>query len=320
MRLNSRRLNPLYPLFMAVCLALPMPVLATASGFTADDLTTAAKAGAEDPATVTARQLAAATDTLRAAFVLNPETAWTTLTRDERNTLQTALGPDVINRPVELAWLMRGAAVRVGNAQAGEISALYNPVGDAWLLLGWARASGEWRVINAALVPGSRLRRKDEVSDWTKQSGSMLEALAASHAGALDRFVALTDNESANNLFIALAATRAEDRAAVYARADQWLATLAGWKRDAARAKSWADLRAILVEGEANAGSVARLPAPVRASLIPVGAIAQEDGAALLLVSPLYPELMVEADFDGSGTNFKSLTLLNLAHSKGTGK
>ena len=158
MRLNSQRL---YPLFMVACLVLPM--LATASGstsgFTADDLSNAARAGAEDQATVTARQLAAATDTLRAAFVLNPETAWTTLTRDERNTLQTALGPDVIHRPVELAWLMRGAAVRVGNAQAGEISALYNPVGDAWLLLGWARASVEWRVINAALVPGSRLRR-----------------------------------------------------------------------------------------------------------------------------------------------------------------
>ena len=97
-------------LLFAVCLAVSTSAFAAPGGFTADDMAVAARVGQEDGAIATARELAAATDTLRAAFVLNPETAWTILSSDERAVLQSALGPDAINRAVELAWLMRGGA------------------------------------------------------------------------------------------------------------------------------------------------------------------------------------------------------------------
>lgn len=306
----------LKPLFLFTLLFGAVPSYA-GTGFTAEDLVVAGKFDDDTALTGQTRQLAAATDTLRAAFVLNPETAWTTLTPDERAALQAALGPDAIDKPVELAWLMRSASVRVGNLAAGPITALYHSVGDAWLLLGWARAAGEWRVINAALIPGSRLRSVDEAGDWTTASGSTLAALGAAHIGGLNRFVAMTDSSSADDLFIALAATQQEDSAAVYTRAGQWLGTLAGWKRDNERAKSYASLHASLVKGDASIGAAANLPTPVRASLTPVGAIAQGDGSALLMASPLFPELMVAANFDAAGTSFKTLSLVNLARAQG---
>lgn len=309
----------LKPLLLLTLLVSAAPLYA-GSGFTAEDLVAAGKPGGDTALSAQARQLAAATDTLRAAFVLNPETAWTTLTPDERAALQAALGPDAIDRPIELAWLMRSAAVRVGNLAAGPITALYHPVGDAWLLLGWARASGEWRVTNAALIPGSRLRNVDEAGDWTTASGPTLTALGAAHVGALGRFVAMTDNVSANDLFIALATTRQEDSEAVYTRAGQWLSTLAGWKRDDDRAKSYALLHTSLVKGDASTGAAANLPTPVRASLTPVGAITQDDGSALLMASPLFPELMVAANFDAAGTSFKTLSVVNLARDQGVGQ
>ena len=307
-------------LLFAVCLAVSTSAFAAPGGFTADDMAVAARVGQEDGAIATARELAAATDTLRAAFVLNPETAWTILSSDERAVLQSALGPDAINRAVELAWLMRGAAVRVGDLAAGPMTALYNPVGDGWLLLGWARVSGEWRLANAALVPGARLRLGDETGDWTVQPGYYLTALASSHDQALDRFVALTRNSSARELFLALVPTRTGDRAAVYERAGQWLNSLAGWKRDPDRAAAYVHLRAMLAEGGKSAGPVANFPAPVRASLTPLGAITYEGGTSLLMASPLFPEITIAAEFDVGGGNFKSLSVTNLAQARGTGQ
>lgn len=78
-------------LLFVCCLVFPMSASVAQIGFSADDLTAAAKAKSNDPSVVLGRQLVAATDTLRAAFVLNPETAWTILSADERVILQNAL-------------------------------------------------------------------------------------------------------------------------------------------------------------------------------------------------------------------------------------
>jgi hypothetical protein len=306
---------------LAAAIALPADA-GTPHGFSAADLAAAGKTAQANDTVVEARQLAAATDTLRAAFILNPRTAWTTLTPDERATLQNALGEWAAGDDIELAWFMRGAAVRVGTPAGGAMTGLYNPVADAWLLLGWARSGGEWRVIEAAITPGARLRPASEGADWTARAGVTARVLASAHQLALHSFDELTGEARSTDVFAALTLTRDEDRPEVHGRIDRWLGTLAGWRRDPARMKAFQELRgqiigrrvgAIAVSDKQPLLDVMSLPLNVRTSLTPVAAIAHDDGASLLMVSPLFPSLMVMADFGGDA-RLKGLGIVDLTH------
>lgn len=307
-------------------IALPIPSFAAVAGFSTDDLAAAAEAAPLDAQIATARQLAAATATIRAAFVLNPATADTLLSRDERMVLERALGMDDGDQAVRIAWLMRASAVRVGLSPSADVTALYNPVADAFLLLRWARASGEWRIVAAALTPSARLLPQADAADWTVQQGEFLTALARTHNRALNQFALLTKTYSATDLFLALLPHRATDQAQVYGRIDTWLGTLIGWRGDAAQLSAWQALHKSIVEGResgflvadrAQVLNVTGLPVAIRGSLTPVAAIAHDAGSSLLLVSPLFPELLIAADFAAPGVmDLQALALVNLARSE----
>ena len=287
-------------------LAAASPVFA-AGGFTTADLDAAALR-ATDARLVQARELAAATDTLRAAFVLNPDTAWTAMTADERAAVQGAFGNDVGARREELSWLMRSARVRVGTGEARDVSGLYSPVAQAWLLLRWARVGGQWRVTGAALIPARRLAA---ATDWTERSEAPAAALALAAREADEDFASVTQYQAAPAIFEQLAATRAEDRDAVMTSCTKWVASIAGWRQNPARFATWRGLHGELAEARGVPAAIARLPQPVRASLTPAASVATTTGTQLLIVSPLFPGLVVAADFP-EGNPTPTMALIDL--------
>ena len=283
-----------------------------ARGFSTRDMESAARTTI-DPDLAEAREKRAEADTLRAAFVLDPTAAAAVLSEDERVVLDTAFGPPTQLRDAELRWFMRSASVRVTPGSKG-MSGLYNPIADVWLLLDWSRVGGSWRLIEAALVPGAELRPEPESASWRDAPGLYTVALANAKALAAARFDQLPEVTANKDLFAALAARRRTLQRRSFERIDAMLGSVGTWIRDPAH--SWAALRREVVEGKA-APTMSSLPLPivVRASLTPAAAIMRPDGASLLLVSPLDPDIVVTADFaDTSSTGRATLGLINLGN------
>jgi hypothetical protein len=258
---------------IAALLLLVMPVAVSAEGL-GEAVPTLAPTVATD------------TETLRAAFVLNPETAWTLMTASERMALQTAFGNVAAARSVEIAWFMRGASTAVGN---NGMSGLYNPLADAWLLMVWARVGGVPRVVQAALVPAERLGPGE---GFTAREGDVGAALAAARTDRLAQFEDLTTNATAGAILSALAPTRIADRTIVIDRAARWLATLAGWQQAPGQPEAWARLRAEMLRGRKRGHELALLPKVARETMTPVGVVTHGGGEAVLMMSPLSPALV----------------------------
>jgi len=299
--------------------ALLLATQSAPTGFSAEELArrtaTADTAEASAPRaglTPEQRERGAQSDTLRAGFVLDPAVAWETLSPDEADVLHRAFGPDRATAGAEIAWFMRGAAVR---AAGEDLAGLYHPVADVWLLLHWERAGGVPRVIDAALVPGDALRPPAEAAAWTGDGRNYALALAEADARATARFAALPTVTDSGFLFAALAADRPVHRERALAALRQWVGSLASWAVEPVRRDAWRALHADLSRGGATAGPAASLPMAVRASLAPAAAIEGPDGVSLLLVSPLYPTLYVTADFGPAGAGGRpQLSILNLAN------
>lgn len=292
----------------AAATAQPAPT-APPQGFNAEAL--AQRLARSDAASAEARERAAETDLFRAGFTLDPARAWATLSNNEAETLHRALGPERGWEAAELAWFMRGAAVRV----AGEdLAGLYNPVADVWLLLRWERAGGGLRIVEAALVPGASVRPAAEAGAWTGSGALYGIALAEADALAAVRFVQLPGSVGSDLLFSGVAEARNELRGRAHGAIRRWVGGLAAWSSDPARRSAWAALHRRLLDGGSGAGAAARLPTQVRASLTPVAAIDVHGAPSLLLVSPLYPSLYVTADFPAGVGARAELNILNLAN------
>jgi hypothetical protein len=257
-----------------------------------------------------ARERAAESDSLRAAFTLDPAAAWRTLSDGEAETLHRALGPDRPLSDADLTWFMRSAAVRVAG---DDLAGLYNPLADVWLLLRFARSGGVLRVADAALVAGDVLRPRAEAASWTSSAGLYGVALAEADSRAAARFAVLPAVASSDLLFNALTERREEQRGRALSAIRRWVASLSPWGSNQARGDAWRALHPDLSEGGPGAGAAARLPMAVRASLAPAAAIEGPDGPSLLLVSPLYPSLYVTADYDPALSR-PQLAILNLAN------
>ena len=294
-----------YALILALALAAPAQAQDT-KGFTAGDLSAAARAGRPSPALADMREFAAQTEVVRAGFVLDPAGAWGLLSPSEARTLHVAFGPQRPTGDDAIQWFMRGAEASAGN---GDMTGLYNPLADVWLVLRWDRIGGRPRIADAVFLPGSAVNGGGGQT-WTQSPGPYADALARNAAVAHIAF-ALLDSGPFFDAFASVK-TPASDQA--YQSVTAWMGSLRPWGEDKARLKQWQALHRDLAEGKTG-GTVAALPPKVRATLVPMGAITSADGPALLLVSPLAPQMVVAADYNGHGR--PKLSLINLANAGG---
>lgn len=276
-------------------LALLAPALLTlqsappVGGFSADDLAGRAGAHGNSRVATATRRRAAATDMLRAAFVLDMASAWRGLAPDERAQLRLAVGPDAPLTAPAMGWFMHGASVRLAGR---ELAGLYNPIADVWLVLHWRTSGGAPRIAAAFLVPGGALRPADEAGAWSERDGPYAAALATADAQAAARFLALGEAWPAEALVDRLARERGALRDGAFARITPWLGGLRSWQRSPA----WTRLQSRLVAADGFAATLASMPLAVRRSLVPLGAIQRADGGSLLLGSPLAPGRIVAVD------------------------
>lgn len=236
-----------------------------------------------------ARRQAAATDMLRAAFVLDMASAWRGLAPDERAQLRLAVGPEAPVTAPALGWFMHGAAVRVAGA---DLAGLYNPIADVWLVLHWRASAGAPRIAAAFLVPGAALRPANEAGRWSESDGPYTAALATADARAAARFLELGEAGPADALVDWLGPQRAALRQQAFAQIAPWLGGLQSWQRS----DGWTRLRTRLVAADGFAASLSAMPLAIRRSLIPLGAMRGADGNSLLLGSPLAPGRIVAVD------------------------
>lgn len=271
------------PLLIAMQSAPP------AGGFSADDLAGRMSGAADTRIAGATRERAAATDMLRAAFVLNMAAAWRGLAPDDRGQLRLAVGPEAPVTAPALGWFMHGASVRLSGR---ELAGLYNPIADVWLVLHWRSSAGAPRIAAAFLVPGAALRPADEAVGWNTSDGPYAAALATADARAAARFIELGEAGPPEALVDRLARERVALRGRAFAQIVPWLGGLQSWQRSA----GWTRLQPRLVAADGFAASLSSLPAAVRRSLIPLGAIQRADGGSLLLGSPLAPGRIVGID------------------------
>lgn len=296
-----------YALIFALALAVPAHAGDTPTkGFTAGDLKSAAAQTARpSPALGDAREFAAQAEVVRAAFVLKPAAGWSVLTPSEARILRLAFGP---GRPLgddAIQWFMRGASASAGN---GDMVGLYNPLADVWLVLRWDRIGGSPRIRDAVFLPGRAVEGGDG-QGWTQSSGPYADALAHNAAVAHIAFTTLDSYA----FFDAFDNVRGPAGNEAYASVTAWMGSLRPWGEDKTHLKQWRALHKDLAEGRTG-GNVAALPPRVRATLVPMGAITTADGPALLLVSPLAPQMIVAADYSGHGK--PRLSLVNLANAQ----
>jgi len=275
-------------------------------GFSADDLAAAARAAHPAEALADAREYVAQTETLRAAFVLGPAAGWKLLSASEARNLRLAFGPSHPAEDDALQWFMRGASAGAGD---GAMTGLYNPLADAWLILRWQRIGGAPRIADAVFLPGAALRDVSDRTPWTERPGRFTDALAGNTAVARLTFAAL----DANRFFATVAPLKAQAGDEAFASITPWLGSLRPWGEDKVRLAQWKTLHRRLAGGQTGA-PVSSLPPQIRASLIPMGAIRHDGGDALLLVSPLAPQILVAADYGARST--PDLYLVNLANAR----
>ncbi len=296
-------------LILALALAVPAHAAnppPNTKGFTAGDLSAAARASRPSPALADAREFAAQTEVVRAGFVLDPAGAWGLLSPSEARTLHAAFGPQRAYGDDAIQWFMRGAQASAGN---GDMTGLYNPLADVWLVLRWDRIGGRPRIADAVFLPGSAVNGGGGQT-WTQSPGPYADALARNASVARVAF-ALLDSGPFFDAFAPARAT-AGDQACQSVKA--WMGSLRPWGEAKAHLKQWQALHKDLATGRTG-GTVAALPPRVRATLVPMGAITSADGPALLLVSPLAPQMVVAADYSGHGK--PRLSLINLANAGG---
>ena len=170
----TSRIKTKAPCLLLLCLASAVTA-SQSPGFSPGDLAQAARAldsGAQHTDAV--RRIAAQTEILRAVLANDLPNAQRRISRDELQVLTIALGAPTVTRDIMLSWLMRSG---VTVAADGEISGIYSPLADAWLVLHWAQLGGSPRLIDAALVRGTSLRPAESQPDWLTSPAPFAAAL-----------------------------------------------------------------------------------------------------------------------------------------------
>ncbi|WP_421839024.1 hypothetical protein [Novosphingobium sp.] len=274
-------------LALALLAAMARSAHAEEHGFAASDLEAAARAS--DPATA---EIASETEALRRAIALNTAAALGQRGRGERQLLADALGTGDGGGDLRARWFAGGAIVQT--ITGGE-ALLYHPLARGWLALAWRKDGDGWRIVAAEV-------RAAAAGGWTGSEKPYRQALAQDYA-ATRRVVPTAEGGLAGEA------------------ADRWLVGLAAWLRQPGAQTATDSARQRIIAGTtARFGSptLDLLPARVRATFWPTGAIGRADGGATVFFgSALQPQIIVTADFaKGLRPALQKLSIINLDHAE----
>lgn len=291
-------------LTLGIVLAL-MPLTAVAAksdregrGFTLDEMANFAREAPQDDQIKAARTLFAETETLRAAFVINPARTFSALSSSEREVLQLAANPSTERRMLALHWFMRGGISKASIVDNALLSGIYHPVAQVWMLIRWDRSGGRWSVSDAAFVPASALAdRAGAGRAGADRAGTDLVDLGDSYQRAIADFARVTEDIAIPTIMGSRIGDRTTAQAAAFERIDAALATLGRLYGEALPARALEGLRKKSGE-QADAMSAARaLPSQARATLAPIAATRTAGGVTVWLSSPLAPSTLLAADW-----------------------
>lgn len=249
----------------------------------------AAQASRAAPAGALDRTVAAETERLRLTIAYDVAAGIALRTPAEQDALIAALGTGEGDGDLRARWFMVGAIQQPG---AGTRTYLYHPLARGWLLLNWAQEpDGAWRIRSARLDSSGLV-------GWMGGEQPYLAGLVADYA-----------------------ATRADpgsqpgDIAGM--EADRWITGLAEFMHEPMRRAAADEARELIARGRTarlGGGAIDMMPQRVRASYAPVAGFERaEGGRSLIFGSPLFPHILIAADFDdGARPALSRLTLVNL--------
>lgn len=236
------------------------------------------------------RALANETERLRLAIAYDPAAGIALRAPAEQDVLIGALATGEGGADLRVKWFMAGA---IQQPASGATTRLYNPLARGWLSLDWTQAAdGAWRIRSARI----------------DSSGPVV------WVGAADRpYLAglVADYVSAH----ARPGAAPGDLAGM--EADRWITGLAEFMHDPARADAAGRARGLIAAGHTarlGGGAIDMMPERARATYAPIAGFERaEGGRSLLFGSPLYPHILIAADFDGGERPALSrITLVNL--------
>lgn len=277
-----------------------------AGGFTEEQLAAAARVAVAEtaPQAPAMRAVAERSEQLRVLLAVAQDQVATGLPAEERRTLTIAFGPPTPDRDIVLAWLMRGGHLAVASP---ELSGIYNPFADGWLLLRWQFVGGSPRLAQAALATGRLLRGG---AGAPEAAGEMpfSQALVARRLGALTGFSRVLEDPGVAGFFLLYPQLQVSEAEAVLAAARREVGALAQWSRT--NPESLALLQHVIDQGEDPA--LLSIPSRLRADLGPIALAATPQGTEVVLQSPAYPTRCLFAGFAGPG-DVPQLFALDLA-------
>jgi hypothetical protein len=283
---------------MSIALALLLAAATPGTnGFTSADLQAAARAGRAPGEARQERALAAETERLRLAIAYDAAAGIALRTPAEQDALIAALAPGEGGGDQRARWFMAGAVQQQGS---GTRTLLYNPLARGWLALNWAPGpDGTWRIASARLASSGLV-------DWVARPGPYLAGLVTDYAATRARL-----------------GNQPGDLAGM--EADRWITGLAVWLHEPARREAAERARDLIVQGRTarfGGGAIDMIPARARRTYAPVAGFERaEGGRSLLFGSPLYPQILIAADYDDAARPaLTRLTLVNLDNADGAGR
>lgn len=274
---------------MRIFWIVPVAALAAASTAAAQPvLDGQARTFSDSPAAPPRADMAASTAPIakrtafmRALMAINMAAAPRAIPADDLRIVTAAFGPPAADRDILANWLMRGGQV----AATGEgLSGIYNPLADAWLLLGWDGPPDDPRLVWAALVQGNMLREPGE-PDWIDGTGSLASELERAARQSRVAFAGLPQSLGTRGLVELVETYRGLQGTLVLERIRQMGGAVARWSKSNPAALE--GVRAGLATGEDPA--LAALPTPVRETLVPMAVLTGTGGEVIVLQSARDP-------------------------------
>ena len=278
------------------CCAIFFANPAIATGFNGNDLAKAAQDGAQAKNNDAVLALNA-TEVFRLQMAYNPKATIEALPETIKQKLAIIFGEFNNKRQYQTAWFMAGAIAKTG--ESATQTRLYSPLAQIWLDIDWVNDGETMKIANIGAA-------NSIIDDWTQKNGSRLLAFANSYS------LALQTNSRQN-----------AQSDALFAIADKWIQGLADWVLSPTKAGAVEDAQSAIANGNcvkygADGNTIDSLPREVRASFAPITGFHNNAGGAVLFGTPLYPQIIVAADFDAAARpKLKNLTLLNLGNIEG---